>query len=823
MSLRRFLGLAALLILTGALLYGLNLRVQGLPAVSTLLDPADGLYRTARNAHPDPDTTRLTLPALDQPVTVVRDERHVPHIYAESDRDATIALGYVVAQDRLFQLDFLPRVASGRLSEAFGAQAVDTDQFLRQTGMEWGAQRNLDRMREEESVELKALRWYGAGVNAHLDRLRPSDLPLEFRLLGFQPDRFSPIQGIRLLQYMNYDLTYQTDDPSYSSLRRELGSSAYDRLYPDHPSGLFVPVIPEENQLGAQASAQKSGGSNSSDLYGRVRSVLRERRRDLDALQSLLDGKTPGIAGSNNWAVHGERSSTGAPLLAGDMHLSVTLPSIWYEAHLVTPSMNAYGITIPGAPVLVQAFNEDVGWTMTNTGADQIDHYALELDSTGSKYRYEGEWRELRRTVDTIQVKGGTPVPDTIAFSHHGPVHFSDTGIGPAVAEQWVAHEPSRTLHALWKMNRANSMAELNQALRLWDTPMQNILYAGTGDSIAIRSSGYLPVRRSGDGRGLLDGSIDDNTWTGRVPFDSLPAARNPAQELLASANQKPTGPDYPYYLGYDWPDGYRSMRIDSLLRSKRTHSLADFKRYQTDVMVPSRDVFVPYLNGLEGLSSRADTLRRMLRGWEGTAAVGRPEPLVFHEFLRLLRRETWDERVFASGPTPEDAVLVDLLRTDPDAQWFDVQATESVEDADALLRRVLEATADTMAAAHGWTPGEWRWGDHHQINFRHLSGSERLRSLWRGPYDFPGFASTVLQAPGNPVSHTASQRVIIDFSTSPPRGYGVVPGGQRGTPLDPAFYDTQIPTFLEGRYFPLSLPTSPSEVDARAKTLLAP
>jgi penicillin amidase len=269
-------------------------------------------------------------------------------------------------------------------------------------------------------------------------------------------------------------------------------------------------------------------------------------------------------------------------------------------------------------------------------------------------------------------------------------------------------------------------------------------------------------------------------------------------------------------------------MRIDSLLRGQAQHAVADFKRYHTDVRVPSRDVFVPFLSSqnLSGLSSRADTLRRMLTAWEGAAAVDRPEPLVFHEFLTLLRDQAWDESVFSIGPDPEDAVLVDLLRTTPESRWLDVQATEPTEDATALLRRVLEATADTMASRYGWTPSAWRWGDHHRVQFRHLSGTDRLRALWRGPYDFPGFASTVLQAPGNPVRHTASQRVIVDFSTTPPTGYGVVPGGQRGTPLDPAFYDTQIPTYLEGRYFDLWTPATPPALanpDVRSTQKLRP
>lgn len=823
-STRRLAILVALVVGTAALVFGLQMRVGGLPPAGTVLDPVDGLYRTARQAVPPADSVELQLSVLEAPVTVVRDSRHVPHVYAESDRDAVIALGYLVAQDRLFQLDFLPRVASGRLAEAVGPQAVSSDQFLRRTGMEWGAQKNLERMREEGGVAWNALQWYGKGVNAYLDRTSPEDLPFEFRLLGYAPDRYTPIQGLRLLQYMTFDLTYNSDDPSYTQLRNQLGEEAYETLYPEHPPGLFVPIIPPEQQH--TASSATAALSRQTRRTVDTVSALQARREDERAFRDLIGLERSPTTGSNNWAVHEERSETGAPLLAGDMHLSLSLPSVWYEAHLVTPSMNAYGLTIPGAPVLVQAFNENVGWALTNTGADVIDHFSLSLDSTRSQYRFEGEWRDLRTVVDTIHINGAEPVLDTLYFSHHGPVRLEEGGENTAIAEQWVAHDSSRTLGALWDMNRADSVEEITSALRRWDTPMQNVLYAGRGGDIAIRSAGYLPVRRTGHGRGLLDGSTDRFEWVGRVPFDSLPAARNPSQEFLASANQKPTGPDYPYYLGYDWGDGYRSLRIDSLLRGVPSHSVADFKRYQSDVAVQQHRVLMPYLDSVNGLSPRADTLRGMLQQWDGEATVERPEPLIMDEFLSLLRQMAWDESVFAGAPTPEDAPLVQLLRSDPDARWFDVQGTEPVEDADALLARVLEATADTMAAEYGWTPAEWRWGDHHQLLFPHLSGSEQLRSLWRGPYEYPGFAATLSPAAGRTATHSASQRVVIDFSTVPPTGYGVYPGGQRGRPLDPYFYDTQIPTYLNFEYFRLRTPSSPDQFSTeqvRSRQVLVP
>ena len=825
MPTRRLLVLAFTVAVAASVCALLQARVAGLPPLGTLLDPVDGLYRTARAATDDASTERLTLEALDAPVTVVRDDRSVPHIFAESDRDAVIALGYVTATDRLFQLDFIPRVASGRLAEAFGESAVASDQFLRQTGMERGAQKTLDRLKAEDGLALDLIEWYGAGVNAHLDGLAPEDLPFEFRLLGYRPDRYRPIQALRLLQYMTFDLTYGSDDAAYARLREELSPSAYQMLYPNEPAGLYTPIVPGD-AAGASAAADRPSAAVDAAAHADARRALNQRRRAQRALPGFAEGAIAG-KGSNNWAVDGSHSATGAPLLAGDMHLSLFLPPIWYEAHLVTPTMNAYGLTIPGAPGLVEAFNNHIGWAFTNTGADQIDHYALEVDATQSRYRYEGEWRDFETVLDTIRVNRGAPVIDTLVYSHFGPVHFpdpaddsgDDEAPAGAVAERWVAHEPSMTLRAIWRMSHADSLAAFEAALRDWDTPMQNVLYAGRDGHIAMRSAGHLPVRRAGHGRGVLDGTTDTYEWTGRVPFDELPYSRDPAQGFLTSSNQKPTGPDYAHYLGHDWGDGYRSLRLDTLLRGSDAHSVADFKRYQADVDAQQRDVFVPLLRPLSDLSPRADSLRRMLRRWDGRATLDRPEPLVLKTFLDTLRALAWDEPVFDGVPDPEDAPFVALLRTTPQSPWFDVQSTEPVEDAPALLAQALEATAVTLAERYGWDPSGWRWGDHHKVVFRHLSQTSALRPLWRGPLPYPGFASTVSPARGDTATHSASQRLIVDFSTDPPTGIGVVPGGQSGDPLDPQYYDTQIPAYVDFRYVPLRRPAAPEALPEDAVT----
>jgi penicillin amidase len=812
---KRTLSLFFLLVLSGGVIYVLSTPVGGLPALGELLDPLDGLYRTARHAEHPPEQT-LDLDVLEAPVTVIRDARGVPHIFAENDHDAIVAHGYVTAQDRLFQLDFIARVAAGRLAEAFGPASVETDRFLRSTGMEWGAQRALEAVMAEGGVERDVVVWYADGVNAYLDGLDDEDLPFEFRLLGYRPDRYGPIHAIRLLQYMNFDLSYRTDDPGYAALSREMSAEDYAMLYPQF-SRLYRPIVPEDE---ASASLVRPP-EPPEHVRGAARTMARMAARAAALRGTFAEGFIDG-KGSNNWAVNGARSVTGMPILAGDMHLSLTLPAIWYEVHLVTPEMNTYGVAAPGSPLPVEAFNERLGWAFTNTGSDQIDHYALELDETGLRYRFEDGYRDLEVVIDTIRVKGGPPVLDTLYYAHWGPVTKDADG---AVAVQWTAHFPSHTLGALWGMNHATDYASFEEALRRWDTPMQNILYAGKDGVIAIRSTGFLPIRKGRHGMGLLDGTTDAFAWTGRVPFEELPHAVDPARGYLTSTNQQPAGPGYPYYLGHDWRSAYRSLRIDALLRGKPAHTVADMKAYQADVHAVQRDLFVPLLDTLSGLSPRADTLRALLARWDGQTTVDRPEPIILDDFLRALRKLAWDEPVFEGRRKPAETRLYLLLTGRPASKWLDVAATPERERAADLLRMALDSTVQALEREAGWGAERWRWGDHHQVIFRHLTQSEALRPLWRGPYEYPGFAATLSPAGARMTTHSASWRVVLDFSQTPLRAYGVFPGGPSGNPFSP-LYDAQIADYVGFRYYELLRPARPEDLgegQRRARLTLRP
>ena len=806
---RRVLSLVIRALAVAAVAIGFQVRPGGLAPVGNLLDPMRGMYANVRMAHL-PAEQEVRIPGLDHPVTVERDERGVPHIFASSRRDATIALGYVVAQDRLFQMDFLAKLAAGRLSEIFGAASLDADRYLRSIGMDWAAKRSAARIEQDAGAELAIITWFGLGANAVIDNLDYATLPFEFKLFDYRPDRYSAMHAARLIQYFNFDLSFSSDEAEYGELLARLGRAEYDQLYPRH-STLYRPIIPES----ASVAAHPAEPSEPLARFA-ARALLRT------LTQTLRDGGMEGFVhgkGSNNWAVTGTRSDSGRPILAGDMHLSMSLPSIWYEAHMVADTASVYGVLAPGTPLLVQALNDYVAWTTTNSGLDGIDHYVLELNEEATHYRYDGQWKPLIRIPDTLRIKRAEAVTDTLLYTHLGPVIRDSSN---AVSIRWVSHEVNTTLSALLEMEYARSAAALDSALRHWHSPAMNILYADYRGQIGVRVAGVIPIRAHGDGVGLLDGTTSETDWVGRVDFDAMPHVRQPAGSYLTSTNQQPTGPDYPHYVGHDWPAAYRSLRIDSLLNSQPAHSAEDFRRYQSDLKVVQHAMFGPLLEPVEGLSEDAAVVKSALLMWDGRATVDNRGALPLYEFLRVLKALTWDEPTFQGMPIPSEMILLDLLADDESA-WLDVQSTADIEGASDLLRLALEETARSMRTLYGMDPAGWRWGDHHQLLIRHLTQTSALSALWRGPLPYPGFDETLMPGDELVVTHSASWRVIVDFSTDPPTAQGIFPGGQSGNPLS-RLYDAHLEDYVGLRYYELKRPRRPGELsEVTSITALSP
>jgi penicillin amidase len=487
--------------------------------------------------------------------------------------------------------------------------------------------------------------------------------------------------------------------------------------------------------------------------------------------------------------------------------------------------MNVYGVTIPGAPTLIVGFNDHVAWSPTNTGADVVDFYSVKFSAPDQQqYRHNGEWKRTEERVMPLLVKGAATVQDTVRFTHWGPVITVDS---TTLAVRWTAHEPSQILRAIWGFNHAKNLSEFAEAHKNWDVPAQNIVFADNQGNIALRSAGHYPIRKCGHGRGVHNGETDDGAWIGKVPFDSVPASVNPARAWLESANQQPTPSDYPFYLNYDWGDLWRGKRISEYLESAQNLTKEDFEAFQTDVKVMQWAYLkenIAALNMTQNLTGAKKQAMEGLLAWNGVADTTNQAALLMHTFIRILRREVWDEMLVPSVENgqksenikelrgnPSDPMMFYLLKNHPESVWLDNRTTPERETANDILRRSMTMALDTLVSLYGSAPREWAWGKHHKIVIRHLTRSDALKSLWRGPYPFIGFQSTVVPAGSLQTTHSASWRMVVDFASGKPRGYAVFPGGPSGNPFS-KWYDSQIPTWLNGKLYDAQKPNTEAE-----------
>jgi penicillin amidase len=610
-----------------------------LPPVGPLLDPARGVWALARSAELPPGAA-ATVPGLADSVTVLYDDRGVPHVFAADHLDAVRALGFITARDRLFQLEVQTRATAGTLTEWLGRDLLGADRQARQLGLAWSAEREWAAVPRDAEYR-RIVEAYADGVNAWLDAMRPHELPLEYRLLGVAPSRWQPVHALYLLRSMSRTLTYDTWEFTRERIVSLVGERAADALFPIH-APIREPIVPTRErfpQFDGSPLPPPRDGNDGSD--GRVR-----------------QGNAPAAAasgvGSNNWAVAPSRSASGHALLAGDPHLELTLPSVWYEAHLVVPdSLDMYGVTIPGSAAMVIGFTRDVAWSYTNTGADVVDYYLEELDDPGTptRYRLDGSWRPLELRVETYRDRRGHVLAvDTIYHTHRGPVEWRD---GRPYSMRWTAHDGASTGAALSAATHAHSVAEFLDATEGFAVPAQNMIAADRQGSIAIRSTGRFPIR-PGDGRGdrILDGTESASDWTGWWPVEDLPASVNPAQGFLASANQEPeTAGAQSRYLGANWPSPWRAMRINTLLRGDASVTPEDLRAFQTDPGSARADVLVPaFLDAVDRAARRgvADSsvrrAARLLASWDRRYTRDNTGAVLFELAMTLLPGRVWDE-----------------------------------------------------------------------------------------------------------------------------------------------------------------------------------
>jgi penicillin amidase len=825
------------IVLLAAVLWVGARPVGPVPALGPLLDPAGGIWAVARDADL-PHQWEARIPALGATTRVLYDVRGVPHIFAATTLDAYRALGYVVARDRLFQLEIQTRATAGRLTELVGPRALPLDRQQRQLGLAWSADREFSAL-DSTSPDARAMAAYADGVNARIAELKPADVPFEYRVLGARPMPWKPVYSLYLLKRMSYTLAFNDDELVRRQVGLLVGDSAAAALFPrDNP--VQEPIVPNGRRAprfdyrrvpppvsplasphgGRGGRGARSGGGRAS-AGGTV---------GAGALAALVELLPPGarrgedLIGSNNWAVSPKRSATHHALLAGDPHLDLTLPSIWYEVHLIVtgpPALDVYGVTIPGAPAVVIGFNRDVAWSFTNGGADVLDFFSEVLDKPANPTRYhlDGGWRPLQQRIETYRNPRGRVISaDTLFVTHRGPLlRLGDL----TLSVRWTALDPGGSVAAFSGLAGARSVDEWMRAMEAYRTPIQNGIVADRAGSIAIRAGGSYPIRPRQDGQLIRDGAVSANDWTGYLPLAREPYARDPQQGYLASANQQPVDPQGDKdYLGANWPAPFRALRINELLRADTAVTPGAMARFQTDPGSPRADLFVPaFLAAAKGTGdSAAAAAARLLAQWDRRYTRDNRRAVLFEAAMSALSDRLWDELVDPHDSsqrriaTPSATVILELLQ-DPKNVWWDDHRTKGVvEDRDQVLVASLVQGLTTARRLHGEPDGDgWRWDHVQTANIRHLLSLGPLSAL-RLPVQ--GGPSTLNPSSGSG-SNGPSWRMVVELGPEV-RARAIYPGGQSGNPVSPRYAD-RIPQWVAGTLDSLFVPRAAADLPAGA------
>ena len=801
------------LVITGGLVFVLNNPVGPAPALGRFLSPFEGFWQ---NLSPALDTEatlteeKLDIPGLKGQVTVLYDDNRVPHIFAENDHDLYLAQGYVQARDRLWQMDFVARAAGGRLAEVVGERALPLDRYKRRMGSVYGAEQSLALMdKEPKSKEIAEA--YCAGINAYIKQLSPKDYPLEFKLLGYAPEDWTPLKCTLLIEEMSFTLASGTDELRLSNVRNKVGAQAANELFPDYPF-IESPIIPVGTKWDFAPLPTPKAPELPTDASGKV--AYREHTQD------------PGI-GSNNWAIHGSKSATGLPILAGDPHLQMSLPSIWYQIQLVAPGINVCGVTLPGSPGVVIGFNENVAWSPTNVGSDVTDWYKIQFkDGKKAEYLHDGKYKPTKTRLEVLKIKGKPEVVDTVYYTHHGPVVYQDgeksfsanTPVGYAL--RWVAHEPNNSLKTFYELNRAKGYDDYVKALSYYAFPAQNFCFASNENNVAIWVNGLFPLKWKEQGKYLLDGTVAANDWASYIPHAHNPHVRNPERGFVSSANQFSTDPSYPYYLHWNYAPANRGRRINERLEKMTAATVDSLRLLQFDNMnVDARD-FLPGMLALvqeKELSAPQKAALAELKKWNRINDADEIGPSIFEEWVQGLMDATWKDDLPDSDSLayrmPTFYRTVELSQKQPTARWFDNQTTKGkVETASDVFTAGLKASLDSLTKRHGSLGPDWAWWKVKNTSVRHLlPGMDALSRIGIKT----GGGARIVNASGG--GHGPSWRMVVQLGKQGPKAYGLYPGGQSGHPGSP-YYDNMIDKWAKGELNELLYLKSKEEQSPRIK-----
>ncbi len=758
-----------------------------------------------------PETSgRLQLPVFGAPVEIVRDRHGVPHIFAQSERDAYAALGFVHAQDRLAQMDLMRRTAEGRLSEVIGAAALAHDRFVRTLGLRGQADAAFAALTPETRAVFEA---YAAGVNAYLTS-HGGAWPPEILFGGIAPPPWEPVHSLLWGRLMSVQLAVNwRGELTRARLASRLTPEMLAELWPDHPPDAATTLARLAADFGSLA---------------------------LDRLAAALPPPLGPDQASNEWVISGERTTTGKPLLANDPHLGLGAPGVWYLARIEAPGLSLAGATAPGVPLLVLGHNGALAWGFTTTNADTQDLFFEKIaDGDPALYETPAGPRSFSIRSEIIAVKGDEPVTLSVRSTRHGVV-LSDLALATdavppgyvlALAEA-AAERPDRTADALYRMNRAKNAEEFVAALSSWHAPVQNIVYADTAGRIGVYTAGRVPRRKSGDGWIPQPGWGGEFDWLDFIPFAELPHAADPPSGRLINANNRVVSDGYPFFVSRDWDSPERAERIAERLAERAKHDIASMESIQADDVSLFARRLLPTIAHIRTNGARDREALSKLANWDARMDRGRSEPLIFNAWVRQI---TADLLVRGLGPG-----ATDLLRESPvlvrhafegTSEFCDDRTTDAAESCADLVSAALSRALDELTRIYGADTDKWRWGDAHAAAFVNpLFSRIPVLARWtafRQPTDGDNFTIRRAAArPGdsaNPFAHVHGQslRAVYDLADLRRSRFIIAPG-QSGSPLSPHWGDL-VPLWAHAGSLALSGDAEALLADGASRLVLTP
>jgi len=790
-----------LLLITTGLVYLLNNPIAGLPAIGKLLDPINGCWANAEPVDAN-FTANFQLKGLRHPVTVWFDDRMVAHVHATDNYDLYFAEGYIHAYFRLWQMDMETRAAAGRVSEVIGEKALKFDRTQRRKGMVYGAENSLQAIEADPRTK-DMMDAYTAGINTYIATLSYKNLPVEYKLIGFEPENWTNLKSALLLKYMADDLTGYTEDIPLTFLRDMLPKGEFEMLFPERIKG-SRPVIPAGTAFEAPSLSVPAAPGDSVWYHFKADNVA--------GVHKEIEGK-----GSNNWVLSGSRTKSGAAILCNDPHLGLNLPSLWYEMQLQTPDMNVYGVSLPGAPGIVIGFNDSIAWGFTNNYRDVKDFYAIKPIRPNSgnpvAYWYDGKQVPFKIKIEKIAVKNGDTVLDRVNYTVQGPVmydeHFPAPGnIKTPLALCWMAHKGTNELLSLYLLNRARSYTEFMEAIMHFECPGQNMAYADKAGNIAIWGQGQFVNKWKEQGRYIMSGTTSATMWDKLIPMRENPHVLNPEQGFVCSANQTVTDSTYPYwYNGYFYE--FRAWRINQVLDSMRNATVQDMFALQNDtysiLAANTLPVMLKYLPG--GLNGAEKEYADELRNWDHRLDAESKAATMYQVWWSYLYAAFWQKR-FAMvpenlWPTPE--LTMQML------QEYAVSDTAKTGLPDVVnnIRLSYKQTVDSLNKLKKTTGLEW-----YKVKNTTIAHLAKLPAFSYGDLKIGGWENTVNAAKSN---HGPSWRMVVQMSKNT-EAYGVYPGGQSGNPGS-KYYASFLQSWVAGKYYHLLfLPNSAQQNNSKLK-----